>query len=560
MPKSLAAEAKWKLFLRTVTNIPSLNCTEINDTINFTVADYEDLQKIRKILRDPEQLKMSVAHAVKLPEAKVEPQKENVSKEESKPKVTLKTQYDNLSSLLYTLVDKEFITREIKIDESLLNQFVDDPLLQIATLKLTGTKAQIRRDVGAFEMLQSSLNDPKSLSAILYNQSNPITALADESSDFAQSILTISPDGVVTFNYGRILQTAQAAFSDPSDSPIIAAAPKANEVYEFSINKDYLLKYLYPHFNGLVFAPEESGQRAIMFAPDNQGESEYRAHKHHFEILVDVSGSMGNCFAEYKEKLIGVIEKIANQVRDWEMTIVTFSDSSDRQSFSSSNQISTIKEYIQGLSSKGQTALYKTMSDSLTELTKPEKYSTLIVFTDGKNNDPHNALKQSDVVELAKSVGQNNLNLMMYSMGLGECYDKAFFDTIARDGGFSHIDLKDLSEISVFDQHIGTIDNKRIVWEFITDQMKYIEKTASGDVSVSQHVIPKSTLEVNDGSNTFNIGVEEKEAEDNVSELASVGQEQGDSPAGSDEFVDVTGDAHNMPVTGEDSLMFVPLI
>ncbi|WP_395477232.1 VWA domain-containing protein [Rickettsia endosymbiont of Pantilius tunicatus] len=160
-------------------------------------------------------------------------------------------------------------------------------------------------------------------------------------------------------NNGAIAQSVQAYISD-GKAPIIAFDLRDG----FIIDKQYLLKYLLPIFNGFIW--NEEGKFPILFAPKNSKvldkENDYA---HNISLLIDIRGSMEKDFSVYKNNILKILDKLA-EIPNWQINIVVFNDESTVRSFSNQeNNIEDIKVYINNLKANGCTKLYGTIKEAL---------------------------------------------------------------------------------------------------------------------------------------------------------------------------------------------------
>ncbi|MCC8377463.1 MAG: hypothetical protein LN567_03620 [Rickettsia endosymbiont of Graphium doson] len=212
---------------------------------------------------DKEALKKNVIHAL------FNSEKNNIEKLEEYT-------YDadildkDISKLLNKIVSPKFIQKNNinNILDKLRIEF--DEKLLVSKGKLS-FKNPIKKDIKAatLKLLQSAINDEKSLSKILVNEEDivPFQKAIYPPTDFSQLITQISSNEENSLNFimnnGAIAQSVQAYTAD-GKAPIIASDLKDG----FIIDKQYLLKYLLPIFNGFIW--NEEGKFPIMFAPKIQ--------------------------------------------------------------------------------------------------------------------------------------------------------------------------------------------------------------------------------------------------------------------------------------------------
>ena len=374
----LTSEKKWEIFLKAIG--AEIGVTKVTDNKVIFKTTSNDLEHFRTLLASPDELKKNVIHALF---------KDN----EDKPKKLEEAEANNIDNsdieagqLFHKLVDGDFVTKfnlsetfdamklEAKFNEELLTtqfQFsFSDPLQQnLNEIKL--------------KMLQATITNENKLAEIFTGEIEPAKNYIYPPTEFAQLISKIASNTndnslTLTVNYGAAIQAVQAYTGD-GNPPIIAS----NLGGEFIIDKQYLLKYLFPIFNGFVW--QEDGKFPIMFS-SKEPKSINSDDVHVISLLIDTSYSMDSTFGSYKSNIHKILAKLV-EIPNWEINIVSFSDQSIVKSFSDKeNTIKDINRYVETLNAAGNTRLYGTIKDALDSLNKKmDMHSTLIVFTDGKN-------------------------------------------------------------------------------------------------------------------------------------------------------------------------------
>ncbi|GAA5252547.1 hypothetical protein [Candidatus Rickettsia kedanie] len=97
----------------------------------------------------------------------------------------------------------------------------------------------------------------------------------------------------------------------------------------FILDKQYLLKYLFPIFSGFVW--QEDGKFPIMFSSKDP---EYlnTNNNHEITLLIDISGSMKYTLSDYKNNIQKILAKLV-EIPNWKINIVSFNDQSRIESF-----------------------------------------------------------------------------------------------------------------------------------------------------------------------------------------------------------------------------------
>ncbi|KJV92263.1 vWA domain-containing protein [Rickettsia bellii] len=456
---------------------------------------------------DKEALKKNVIHAL------FNSEKNNIEKLEEYT-------YDadildkDISKLLNKIVSPKFIQKN-NIDNILDKLRIEfDEKLLVSKGKLS-FKNPIKKDIkeATLKLLQATIKDEKSLSKILVNEEDitPFQKAIYHPTDFSQLITQISSNEENSLNFimnnGAIAQSVQVYTAD-GKAPIIASDLKDG----FIIDKQYLLKYLLPIFNGFIW--NEEGKFPIMFAPKNpkvlDGENNYA---HNISLLIDISGSMEKDFSVYKNNILKILDKLA-EIPNWQINIVVFNDESTARSFSNQeNNIEDIKVYINNLKANGYTKLYGTIKEALESFKgKIDESSTLIVFTDGKDEGTNSNVTEKDVVDVTSEVIKNP-QFNMYTVGFGQYYNQEFFEQVATRGGFTHVSLNDPTGMHQLQQYIDNIEQKVTTFEIITEELKLITRVKAGDVFIGGEVNISEGNEFHMNGQPFSIGTENHEVE-----------------------------------------------
>jgi Mg-chelatase subunit ChlD len=513
---------KWETFIQTISNNQKIKVNAVTDEeVIFTVTHKEALKEFKELLEDKSVLKTKVIHALD-PKATV-----------TAETITLK-EVSQLSYILHYSA-KQIITKLISTD---FLEYVgvnpkalkDDSDLKIARFSIPlPTPARSKRILADLNLLRSSLSDPNLLSQVLLGK-KPIIIdeLEGEPSEFSNRILKhkiTNEDKVeVEFNYGYLLQLIQNEITSES---ITAPVISNKEEFEFTLNKNYFLRYLNKVIeSGVVFKEEGEHLRPIMFQAKGQNEKEPESPVV-FHILLDRSGSMEKDMGEYKEKILQIIEQIIDRVERPEVRLTTFNhEASTSQAFhlKKTYDYNSLKGLINGLIADGGTDLYTPIFNALEKIETSSignHRQVLILFTDGRHEE-HEAISEESVKSKSAALSKSNSQFTMYTMGYGNQYKQEFFDTMAQEGGFTHINLKTLDKMQEFEQYLRTIGNSQVVYEFITEAKRIMEKCAEGDIAIAQSTVGRNA-EIKHGTHSYVISaLQSKEEEKPSTKLNSV--------------------------------------
>ena len=235
------------------------------------------------------------------------------------------------------------------------------------------------------------------------------------------------------------------------------------------------------------------GYIPIMFQPEAQSVPDSSIN-----FLLDTSGSMLLNLEQYKSNLIDIVKKITTSVFDWKISITTFSDEYHSKTFISTNQneVENLNNFIKNFVAEGGTNLYGTVYNSLDEILKDNSHSTLILLTDGEDNI--RAYTAEEVTQKAAEARAIKPEFSMFTMGIGKHYNSEFFNKIAKQLGFTHIDLKDVSAMNGFNQYIESLDKPKVLIEFVDAVRTIMEQIPAGSVVIGNEV-SKDTIVRKDG-------------------------------------------------------------
>ena len=167
------------------------------------------------------------------------------------------------------------------------------------------------------------------------------------------------------------------------------------------------------------------------------------------------------------------------------------------------NGITLISSFIENLSAYGATNLYGAIHEGLHNIIKQNQHSTIILITDG--DDTERQYTTDEIISSASYARQQNPQFSMYTMGVGNSYNRNFFESISKKIGFTHIDLNNIEELREFDQYISNIGKNRIVYEFVDAMKTILEQVPSGELVIGNTI--SSNAEVIQGDNKYTIGV-----------------------------------------------------
>lgn len=484
----MKAQEKWEIFLQTVTKNTSVNVEQVtDDEVVFTAKTDSDLQALTTVFSSKELIRENVIIALK----------QGADQSESpQPPLESRSQLLDLSGqeILAKVFTKDFF-ESIEFNPATL---LDNPLHRTATLEVSAASPiRLEKALANYRIMQSALSTPELVASILNEKTK---AIAEEPKDgkiseFGKSVVSIHPMNElmakVVFNYGFLQAFMQNQYGvGMGDSPVIAVSN--TQPGRFTLKKDTLLRFVHDALSSnLIFREEDGELRPVVFK-ERQNENSNPASLN-LHMLLDISGSLRADFEEYKKKIKETLQKITATSKEWTITLTAFNNFSSSQTFSTSdaNDLDDLYDFIDGLQAGNGTNLHGTIHDAVLSLSSQQQSSALLVFTDGLDTQKEKTAEQ--VAEAALELRRGNDQFMMFSLGYGKKYKKDFFDNLAAAGGFVHTHLDQIAQFSEFNQYIGSLNVKKVVFEFAIEAAKnFFMQCPEGDVAVSS-----STVSVN---------------------------------------------------------------
>ncbi len=483
--QSRSSLAKWQVFLGTIAGAPSLRVTaETEKEITFELGDPNDMAKMIQQFSSHEQLRACVMHAMQMSDQVVE--------ENKTPRVApILTAKD----MLRTLFDPNYLSGlHIEAD-----QFVDDKNTKVAVLQISAL-TQKRYDLIArrFSILQDALNDPAQLAAVIKEYLPRIDKEPDVDTrpEFGEKIISIETNqdglsGVVKFNYGLLQQVMQSEHHLWTEqAPAIAVQDTSQAQAKFTINKAHLLRYTYQAIPSGLIVEEQSDQslRPVAWRP-----AALRLNTSCVFILaVDRSGSMKQCFEDFKERLNIAIDKMLEGLDEWKFHLITFNHEVVTTTFvSNTHSKQTIQDAITATQAAGEThlngALYECIRLAIVEL-QHNPNVVLIAGTDGvQTKETH--FTQESINSEALRLRAAHSQFMVYTMGFGKGYNISYFKTLATKGGFTHLHLSEPKDVGALYERIASMKVPKILFEFMQEAQKKFLQVACGEIAVADFTV-----------------------------------------------------------------------
>ncbi len=477
---------KWQIFLETVTKSDSIFVERVtDDEVIFTSGTDTDLQALTTVFSSKELIRQNVIVALR-----------QGTDQDSAPKPPLKARSPLLDLSGQEILAKLFTNDFFESIEFNPATLLDNPLYRTATLVVSeASPIRLKRALTTYELMQSALSNPALVSSILNGNTKAISQepKTGEITDFGKSVISIASTSLtsasVVFNYGFLQAFMQNQYGvGMGDSPIIAAS--ATQVGRFTLKKDALLRFVHDALSSnLIFSEEDGELRPVVFK-ERQAEVSNPASLN-LHMLLDVSDSMKPSFDEYRNKIKETIKKIAEASKEWTITLTAFNSETHSQTFSTSkaNDIDDLFDFIDNLNAEKYTNLNGAVFNALQNLSLQQQSSALVVFTDG--DDTEKKKTDQEVAVAALNLRKQNDQFMMFSLGFGKSYNQTFFNNLSEAGGFVHKHLDRIAQFSEFHQYIGSLNVKKVVFEFVTEAAKsFFMQCPEGDVAVSSNTVP----------------------------------------------------------------------
>ena len=464
MPKHFKTqEEKWEFFLNAILKKGNVKVTSLKNKNLVIKLDLDGFNELKAVLLLPDLLKSKVPHLGR------EVKKSAVVKSYLDERVEELTQLNGQN-----IIERLFNGEATSIFNGLFTEQLDNDSIKhlISTSKCSKTSFGLKEAQLQFLIATTNQYTDLQIARTMLALEDQI----DDDQDFKAnaidisevfSIKKVSDKAVVQFNYGLFVK----------------------KIYELSINTDDLLQYLYSSFNSGVIFKEEGLDKLIpmLFEPaqKNTGSDTFNGH---INLILDISGSMGNVSEEYIKKIKELVQTIKESVHS--QTLTTFNHKITSYTFNLDDMLDRVRLnlLIDGLEMGGGTDLYGALNDALAAQEKTRSSLTLFI-TDGYHTEGGTSLDQLNPLN-PQATPQAELVLL----GFGN-YDKVLFQDIARKTGLIHHYLDSLSELPEMEQYISQLGYKKIAYEFLKESERaFIERVPEGSVSISDNEVDRSYL------------------------------------------------------------------
>lgn len=510
--------AKWQAFLEATLHQKGIKVTKVTETDVVFEASRDIAKEVFEKLHDAGLLKAQVLHAIKT--AKEADSKAAISEYEEINKILNLNGLDTLQKLLEPSLLKT-VFGDLKKQQIKVN---DDNIAKVMTFTYEATNHNKASSfVSGIETLNFMLGDKTQSVSIMEGKAPKFDKETEDAecevSEFGKSLFKYTLSGKtasVTFNYGHL----HAALQEDLHLGIpILVSENTDTKSTWSINKQSTLTHFGEIYNGLVFKDEDGAYRPIAFYPETKefhAKSEGKQEKpelvkqsspnFNFVFLVDHSSSLEDSYfgdnphkwSKYITTIKKSLEKITKlPSQNLHVDLVLFNHELKQHSFDG-QLVKNLPLTLDKLKADGKTDLYGAIQRGIDTMkqyaqTHANTHNILILFTDGE--DTQKALSEDEVLNAVQLARKNDLQFQMYTVGLGNEYCKDFFDKIIKSG-VTHIDARQVPDMSQLDMFIDTMSKEQLLFKFILESVTEYLQVAKGDIKVSQHLLSQKSIKV----------------------------------------------------------------
>jgi hypothetical protein len=506
--------ARWQIFLETIGGGAAVKVTGLTPThVMFALRDAAELQRFESLISNAPQLRARIMHAI--PQI-VESGAASAIVELSAEEIMLRDFLSlSASEMMFKLISSDFL-KECGLSPM---EMRDNSLVKIAELVIDTPHKLAREKVeNNMKHLQSALSKVLTLDT-LKRQGIRQDEIDGEISEFGANALKFTTDRAsnrvtITFNYGLVQQAIQGLYKTSKLAPVISLTSTGSIVLpQFCcLDRNYLLKYLYQTMQtGLIFRQNRDLIQPIMFQPFIDGSA---IKSSIFYLLLDISGSMEQQFDDYRVKVLTIAKDIIDRTENWEIILTAFNHDKTQAKFNHrDHNYANIVSAIQALTATGGTNLHGALCASMDEVQasfQQHPNSVLILCTDGKHESATDLTSEAQVLEKAGSLRRLNSQFSMFMMGFGQYYSEDFMNAMALKGGFTPLHLTNMNGMDRFNQYMRTINNPKVIYEFIAEAMTFFQQCAAGDIAIAEHSVAANS-QVRHGSRDYGLGVVQEE-------------------------------------------------
>lgn len=195
-------------------------------------------------------------------------------------------------------------------------------------------------------------------------------------------------------------------------------------------------------------------------------------------MVMETSGSMNSQMNLCKDMAVQFINNIDFTMGD-KVEIIEFNDTSNVNNYFTSNRESLINS-INGLQTRGQTALYDSLIMALNETNTQDGVKCIIAFTDGMDNKSRSI--PGDVVSLSKKLG-----IPIYIIGLGGSLENSTLEQLASSTLGEYININDLAELNNIYNGILKKTKEQYVLTYDADEVEENVITSALNIGVNSY-------------------------------------------------------------------------
>lgn len=273
----------------------------------------------------------------------------------------------------------------------------------------------------------------------------------------------------------------------------------SNLLWKISFKKQEALNYLVRTFQEGFILTKDHDQFTPVFLPRGN----LAKPKNLLSLVLDCSGSMKDVFPQYINHVKSLFDLILEQsLADDIIRIVDFATESHTVVFKlNGNKIEDqqkIESHLDSLKADGVTRLYDTTIQELDALGQYAEYvESVVIFTDG--HDYLGTQETEDLLEQRKNQFLTDYDSYMktkaahqapsvFTMGLGEGYNKELLGSWAQRSGVEHTHLQNIEDFSNILAHLEKLRRPRVLVKFVQNMLEHFHSVYEGTLSIAKDI------------------------------------------------------------------------
>lgn len=316
--------------------------------------------------------------------------------------------------------------------------------------------------------------------------------------EFQNAIGIVNHNGTLQFvlNYQALLKLL---FPQPPQLQVEVLFD--NSLWKISFNKQEALNYLVRTFQeGFILTKDHDHFTPVFLPRGNLAKP-----KNLLSLVLDCSGSMEKVFPQYINHVKSLLRQILEQSSaDDIIRIVDFASESHTVVFKLSGikaeDQQKIELHLASLEAGGVTRLYDTTIQELDALGQYVEYvESVVIFTDGHDNLGTKETEDQSVLEQRKAQFLTDYDSYMktkaahqapsvFTMGLGEGYNKELLGSWAQRSGVEHTHLQNIEDFSNILAHLEKLRRPRVLVKFVQNMLEHFHSVYEGTLSIAKDI------------------------------------------------------------------------